>query len=113
MPERHRTCPIWPRRREGGAASCAANTLSSLAPSHVGRGRPFLRIERHRFGSSMALHTLHARKIAMRVVAGVVLKPHIVVLVIDEARLPIARVYLRIVDRDDVFELAADLADAL
>jgi hypothetical protein len=49
----------------------------------------------------------------MLVAAGVILETDIVALRIDEARLPIPCVQLRIVDRDDILELVADLANAL
>ncbi len=49
----------------------------------------------------------------MGVVAGVIRKPHVVALVIDETRLPIPLIQFGIVDRDHVFELVTDLTDAL
>src|ERR1051326_1062496 len=48
----------------------------------------------------------------MLVAAGVILQVHVVALRIDEARLPISRVEVWIVNRDDIFELIAGLANA-
>lgn len=50
----------------------------------------------------------------MRFTTDVGFKPHVVAQCIDESRLPIPRVILRIVYADDDFELRrANLADAL
>src|ERR1041384_7887555 len=56
-------------------------------------------------------HTLHLRKIAMRIAARVILQADVVALLIDEARLPVLGIESRIVNGDHVFELVADLAD--
>src|SRR6266700_5722577 len=59
-------------------------------------------------------HAGHRGDVAMRLAADIVFEPHVIALIVDEARLPIARVIFRIVDGDDVLDLGrADLADAL
>src|SRR5215469_2295813 len=54
------------------------------------------------------LRLLHARDIgdiAVRLAADIVLDPQLVMLIVDEARLPIPAVIFRIVNGDDVLEL--------
>src|SRR5438067_124037 len=62
--------------------------------------------------ASVSVYGFLAGEGGMAVVGGVILEPHVVTLVIDEARLPVSRVHFRIMDGDDVFELVADFADA-
>src|SRR6516162_7299183 len=88
------------RRAHGPYVTVRASVRSSSAlPSHVEPQRPF----GWRQPAISTMHALYAGKITMRVVAGVILEPHVVALVIGEARLPVPLIHLRIVDRDDVF----------
>src|ERR1700730_5209312 len=94
-----------PARSRGRACGAwAADLLSSASRFHVEPQCPAR--------DSTALHALHAGKITMLVIASVILDPHVVALIVDEARLPIPFIHFRMVDRNDVFELVADLADA-
>src|SRR5215471_11248516 len=59
-------------------------------------------------------HARHLGQVAVGLAADVVFKTDISAQIVDEARLPISAVILRIVNGDDVFELRrADPADAL
>src|SRR6266567_6144720 len=59
-------------------------------------------------------HACHRGNVAMRFAADIVFDPHVIALSVDEARLPIARVVIGIVNGDDDLELLrAHLADAL
>src|SRR5215470_5313815 len=63
---------------------------------------------------SWPAHAAHRRNVAMLLAADVVLKPYVVAQIVDEARLPIARVVPGVVNGNDDLELRpADLADAL
>src|SRR6516162_8871423 len=60
------------------------------------------------------LDAWYAGYVAVRLAADIVLDPQLVMLIVDEARLPIFGVVVGIVDGDDVLELGrAHLADAL
>jgi len=59
-------------------------------------------------------HASHRRDVAVRLAADIVFDPNVIAKRVDEARLPIARVVIRVVHVDDDFKLRrADLADAL
>src|SRR5438132_5321128 len=63
---------------------------------------------------SWTANACHRGNVAMRFAADIVFDPHVIALSVDEARLPIARVVIGIVNGDDDLELLrAHLADAL
>src|SRR5258708_277521 len=85
-----------------------------MHPAYLDIGSSRWRSGAKRRIGSWTTHAGDRRYVAMRLAADIILQPHVIALLVDEARLPIAGVVLRIVDGDDVLDLGrADPADAL